>query len=116
IIWDHSLVLEETKRPVLEQVSDFYSDDESLHFLYKKESELRIKSISLEEGTAVETTEAIKLLEPSEDIRSEKEFEDGVRFWFGNAFYVWGYHTVRNPENRENRVRDVFYINKVVVN
>ncbi len=116
IIWDHSLVLEETKRPVLEQVSDFYSDDEGLHFLYKKESELRIKSISLEEGTAVETTETIKLLEPTEDIRSEKEFEDGVRFWYGNAFYVWGYHSVRNPENRENRVRDVFYINKVVVN
>ncbi|MDQ2658421.1 MAG: hypothetical protein M3Y60_13445 [Bacteroidota bacterium] len=116
IIWDHSLVLDEIKRPVLDQVSDFHSDEESLHFLYKKESELRIKSISLEEGTAVETTEKIKLLEPSEDVRSEKEFEDGVRFWYGNAFYVWGYHTVRNPENRENRVRDVFYINKVVVN
>lgn len=116
LAWDHSIVLDEIKRPVLEQVSDFYTGDGSLHFIYKKESELKISSISLEEGTAVETTEKIKLMEPSEDVRSEKEFEDGVRYWYGNNFYVWGYHTVRNPDKKENRVRDVFYINKVVVN
>lgn len=114
--WDQSIVLDEIKRPALEQVSDFYTDDESLHFLYKKESELMIKSVSLGEGSATEATEKIRLMEPSEEVRSEKELEDGVRHWFGNAFYVWGYHTVRNPEKKENRVRDVFYINKVVVN
>lgn len=116
IMWDQSIILDDLKRPALEQVSDFYSDDSSLHFIYKKESELKIKSISLEEGAATEVTEKIKLLEPSEEIRSEKELEDGVRHWVGNTFYVWGYHTVRNPENKEDRVRDVFYINKIVVN
>lgn len=116
VIWDQSIVLDEMKRPALEQVSDFYSDGENLHFIYKKESELKIKSVSLEEGSATESTEKIQLLEPSEEVRSEKELEDGVRHWFGNAFYVWGYHTVRNPGKKDNRVRDVFYINKVVVN
>lgn len=116
VAWDQSIVLDEIKRPALEQVSDFYTDDESLHFLYKKESELKIKSVSLEEGTPTERTEKIRLMEPSEEVRSEKELEDGVRHWYGNTFYVWGYHTVRNPEKKENRVRDVFYINKVVVN
>ena len=116
VTWDQSIVLDEIKRPALEQVSDFYTDDENLHFLYKKESELMIKSVSLEEGSATEATEKIRLMEPSEEVRSEKELEDGVRHWFGNAFYVWGYHTVKNPEKEENRVRDVFYINKVVVN
>jgi hypothetical protein len=116
LIWDHSITLDEIKRPALEQVSDFYADENNLHFIYKNESELVIKSVSLEEGTANETTEKIKLMEPSEEIRSEKELEDGVRHWIGNTFYLWGYHTVRNPQKKEDRVRDVFYINKIVVN
>lgn len=116
ITWDQSILLDEIKRPALEQVSDFYTDDQNLHFLYKKESELRVKSVSLEEGSATESTEKLLLMEPSEEVRSEKELEDGVRHWYGNTFYVWGYHTIRNPEKKENRVRDVFYINKVVVN
>lgn len=116
LIWDQSILLEDLKRPALEQVSDFYADADNLYFLYKDESELKIKSVSLDEGTASEVTEKIMLNEPSEEIRSEKELEDGVRHWVGNTFYVWGYHTVRNPGNKENRVRDVFYINKVVVN
>lgn len=115
VIWDQSIVLDEIKRPALEQVSDLYSDDEAIHFLYKKESELKVKSVSLEEGTATETTEKIRLMEPSEEVRSEKELEDGVRHWIGNSFYVWGYHTVRSPEKKDNRTRDVFYINKIVV-
>lgn len=116
VLWDQSIVLDDIKRPALEQVSDFFSDDENVHFLYKKESELKFKSVSQEEGTAEETTEKIKLMEASEEVRSEKELEDGVRHWFGNSFYVWGYHSIRNPEKKDNRVRDVFYINKVVVN
>jgi hypothetical protein len=116
MLWDQSVVLDEIKRPALEQVSDFFTDDESIHFLYKKESELKIKSVSLEEGTATESAEKIRLMEPSEEVRSEKELEDGVRYWTGNSFYVWGYQTIRNPEKKDNRVRDVFYINKVVVN
>ncbi len=116
LLWDQSIVLDEMKRPALEQVTDIYSDKESIHFIYKKESELKVKSVALEDGTTTEKTENIRLLEPQEEVRSEKELEDGVRHWFGNVFYVWGYHTVRNPHNKENRVRDVFYINKVVVN
>ena len=116
LIWDQSITLDDIKRPALEQVSDFYSDDDNLHFIYKKESELKIKTISLGEGTATEVTEKIMTKGPSEEIRSEKELEDGVRHWVGNTFYLWGYHTVRNPQSKENRVRDVFYINKIVVN
>jgi hypothetical protein len=115
LVWDQSVILDDLKRPALEQVSDFYADRDNLHFIYKKESELKFKSISLEEGTATESTEKIKLTGPLEEIRSEKELEDGVRHWVGNTFYVWGYHTVRDPQNKEDRLRDVFYINKIVV-
>lgn len=116
MMWDQSIMLDDIKRPALEQVGDFYADTDNLHFIYKKESELKIKSISLGEGTATEATEKIKLKEASDEIRSEKELEEGVRHWVGNTFYVWGYQTIRNPGNKENRVRDVFYINKIVVN
>jgi hypothetical protein len=116
LIWDQSVTLDDLKRPALEQVSDFYATDQNLYLIYKKESELKVKVISLEEGTASEVTEKIKLNDPVEEIRSEKELEDGLRHWVGNTFYLWGYHTVRNSDNKENRVRDVFYINKIIVN
>ncbi len=115
LIWDHGIVLDNVKRPALEQVSDFYTDGRTLYLLYKKESELRIKQITLDSGNATETTQEIKLTEPADEIRSEKEYEDGVRHWVGNTFYTWGYQTIRNQEKKSDRVRDVFYINKIVV-
>ncbi len=62
-----------------------------------------------------EFTNPIQTGNPDDDIRTEREYEGGVRLWIDNVFYVWGYHTVRNT-NSDDRVRDVFYINKVVVN
>ena len=116
LIWDQSIILDDLKRPALEQISDFYVDGNNLYFVYKKESELKFKTVNLEDGGAAEATEKIKLNNPIEEVRSEKEMEDGVRHWIGNTFYTWGYHTVRNVQDKENRIRDVFYINKIVVN
>jgi hypothetical protein len=82
--------------------------------LYKKESELKIKSVVLPEDSVAEATEKIKTNDPVDDIRSEKDYEGGVKQWYNNTFYVWGYQTIRNV-TKEDRVRDVFYINKVVV-
>src|SRR5690606_7666710 len=115
LIWDHSIVLDNVKRPALEQVSDFYTDGRTLYLLNKQESELRIKQITLESGSATESIQEIKLTEPADEIRSEKEYEDGVRHWVDNTFYTWGYQTIRNQEKKSDRVRDVFYINKIVV-
>lgn len=113
-MWDQSIVLDDVKRPALEQVSDFYAGAEDLYLIYKQESELKIKQIDLNSGAATETTQEIKLTEPGDEIRSEKELEDGVRHWVGNSFYVWGYQTLRNPQ-KADRIRDVFYVNKIVV-
>jgi hypothetical protein len=116
LIWDQSIILDDLKRPALEQISDFWVDGSNLYFVYKKESELKFKTVSLDDGEAVEATEKIKLNDPVEELRSEKDLEDGVRYWIGNTFYTWGYHTVRNAQAKENKIRDVFYINKIVVN
>ena len=48
------------------------------------------------------------------EVRHEREQNGGILHWVGNSFYMWGYQTIRNPNNEE-RVREVFYLNKVVV-
>ncbi len=112
--WDHSIKLEEMKLPGIEQVSDFCMVGERLYFLYKKESDLRLKIINPQDEQAEESNVKVKTSDPLDEIRSEKEYEGGVRQWVDNTFYVWGYQTIRNT-TKEDRVRDVFYINKVVV-
>lgn len=112
--WDYSMKLDEMKMPGIEQVSDFCLVGDQICFLYKKESELKLKTVGIQDEQAMENTVKVQTSDPLDEIRSEKEYEGGVRQWFGNAFYVWGYQTIRNT-SKEDRVRDVFYINKVVV-
>ena len=114
INWDHSIKLDEMKMPGLEQVSDYLMKNDQLYFLYKKESDLKLKIVSLQDGQGLENSIKVKTNDPIDEIRSEKEFEGGVRQWLPDAFYTWGYQTVRNT-TQEDRVRDVFYIIKVVV-
>ncbi len=102
------------KMPGIEQVSDFCLVGDRIYFLYKKESELKLKVVSTRDEQAEENTVKVTTSDPVDEIRSEKEYEGGVRQWFSSNFYVWGYHTIRNT-TKEDRVRDVFYINKVVV-
>ena len=112
--WDHSIKLDEMKMPGIEQVADFCLLDDQLHFLYKKESDLNLKTIGIQDDKVTENSIKVQTSDPLDEIRSDKEFEGGVRQWLSNAFYVWGYQTIKNT-SKEDRVRDVFYINKVVV-
>jgi hypothetical protein len=112
VIWDESIKLDEVKLSSIEQVADFSLQGRDIYFIYKKESELKIKKITLDSDLVLESTEKIKPSDDLDEIRSDKEYEGGVRHWFGNSFYVWGYQTIRNVK-KEDRIRDVFYINKV---
>jgi hypothetical protein len=109
--WDQSFKLDDVRSPSLQQVGDFLINGDKVHILYKKESDLKVKTVILNEANA-EHTEKIKTSDEHDVIRSEKESESGVRYWFGRSFYVWGYQTLRNT-TKEDRVRDVFYINRV---
>ncbi|HEX5170913.1 MAG TPA: hypothetical protein VFW11_17180 [Cyclobacteriaceae bacterium] len=113
--WDYSENLEEVKRSSMEQVSDFNFTNNKLVFLHKKESELKIKSVVVNSDESEEMTEKIRTYYPEDEIRSEKEGEGGSMYWYNNSFYVWGYQTIRN-NTQEERVRDVFYINKIEIN
>lgn len=113
VMWDESFKLEEIKMPGVEQLSDFNLAGNRLFLVYKKESDLKVKTIFLSDGESQESLDKLRASEDLDEIRSEKEFEGGVRHWYKDAFYVWGYQTIRN-NTKEDRVRDVFYINKVV--
>jgi hypothetical protein len=115
VLWDQSLKIEDVRMGGIDQVSDFYIENNKVVFLYKKESEVKMKSIRLGTDKPEELTSPIQTGNPNDNIRTEREYEGGVRHWVDNVFYVWGYHTVRNTTN-DDRVRDVFYINKVVAN
>jgi hypothetical protein len=113
VLWDYSMNLDEIKMPGIEQVSDFCIREDKIYFLYKKESELKSKTIVLSDEVSTEILDKVRTSDPQDEIKSEKEYEGGVRHWFANSFYVWGYHAVRNS-TKGDKVRDVFYINKVV--
>jgi hypothetical protein len=110
--WDQSLKLDDIRTPSLQQVGDFAIHDNTLQIIYKKESELKVKSVVLSTSEVSEKTEKVKTSNEMDVIRSEKDTESGVRQWFGKSFYVWGYQTIRNT-NKEDKVRDVFYINRI---
>lgn len=115
IIADYSVPLDDVKMPTLEQFSDFYSMDSNLSFLvYKKEEELIVTTFDVDEAEKKEARYKIKLTNDFDEFRSERKKDGGVKIWFENVFYTWGYQTIRNI-NEEDRVRDVFYINKVVI-
>ncbi|RAV99804.1 hypothetical protein [Pseudochryseolinea flava] len=112
--WDQSYKLEDIDLPSTEQASDFLVTKNSVFLVYKKEFDIKVKAIDLPDDNTEEITEKIKPSENGDEIRDEEENEGGVRFWYGNNLYVWGLQTIRNL-SKEDRVRDVFYINKVTV-
>lgn len=112
--WDQSLKITDVRRSSLDQVSDFYQKNDSIYVLHReKDDELRIKKMAVGSDVSKEVKQKIILANPLDEFRSERD-DFGIRKWYGNSFYAWGYQTIRNI-NAEDRVRDVFYINKIVV-
>src|SRR5690606_30201030 len=114
-LWDLSISLDDIEKSALEQITDYYFSGTHAYILYKKESELVGTIINIEDGSSEEVKQRIKTLEDLDEIRSDKDQDDGLRHWIDNTFYLWGYQTIRNIHNKDDRVRNVFYVNKVVV-
>ncbi|MCK6616719.1 MAG: hypothetical protein L6Q51_03670 [Cyclobacteriaceae bacterium] len=115
VVWDQALELDNIRLTALEQVSDFCLISNELYFLYKKESDLRLKKINLENGQVSELTERIRLKSETDELRTEHDQRGSVRYWYNTGFYVWGIQTVRNTANKEDGTKRVFYVNKVVI-
>jgi hypothetical protein len=115
LLWDESVKLDNIERFGLEQVADFYSDKNTTSMLYKKESDLILKRVNNLTKEVKESSHKIGVMSSDEQIKHEKENEGGISHWFLNNFYVWGFQTVRDAGRKNDKTRNVFYINKVVV-
>lgn len=115
ILWDQSVKLDDVEKPSMEQVADFYTSDSLTVLVYKKKSEIRVKRISRDTGKITESTHKIELLSPTDELRDERENDGGVGHWTDNRFYVWGFQTIRDASKKGDKTRNVFYINKLVV-
>jgi hypothetical protein len=113
VLWDYSIKLNDVKKPSNQQTIDYYLTDHQVKLMYKKEAALNVKSFDLDTGEATEFVEKIQTLSPGDEIRSDETLGE-IRNWYGNIFYAWGYQTIRNRSN-PSKTRDVFYVNKVVV-
>lgn len=115
VVWDYSLKLEDMRSGTLEQIADCYVDKDEIYILYKKESDLIGKIITLESGDIEEIKETIQILAEGDEIRSENKSIGYVRHWYGKHFFVWGQHAVANKAKRAAGNRQVFYINKISI-
>lgn len=112
MVWDNSLKYDNVKRYVTEQVSDFTIKDELVFLAYKNESELHINTSALTTEPEMDTIK-IPLKNPSDIIRNEVEEDSGIRYWYGDFSFVWGYQSIKSTDRKtEDPVRYVFYINK----
>lgn len=114
--WDQAHPFVDMKMPALEQASDFAYTNSRIIMLHKKDKLLAWRSGYLQEEFSLESTEPIKLKNDSDVLRTEDASEGAVRHWYGNTFFVWGYQHIKNPQDEDDRNRNVFYINKVTGN
>lgn len=115
VAWDQAMELDNIRLSSLEQVTDFCLTSEHLYIMYKKDTDVRIKKIDLETNKVTELTERLRLQSETDQLRSEREQQGGIRHWYTSAFYVWGIQTVRNTANKEDGTKRVFYVNKITV-
>lgn len=112
LIWDNSLTFNNIKKFAPEQSSDFIVKKDLILSMYKKEKELIISTGSFREEPELDTL-SIPLSNSSDVIRNESEDDTGIRYWYGDNVFVWGYQSLRDKsKNDGDQVRYVFYINK----
>ncbi|MCE2732266.1 MAG: hypothetical protein ACK57K_14625 [Chryseotalea sp.] len=112
---DYSTKVEEIRIPSLRQVTDGLLTNDSVSFLYKKENNLIEKKISLKDNSVQLHEKKITLLDKFDEHRYESDSESGIGAWYNRYYYVWGYQTIRNKVTpQKEKVREVFYINKVL--
>lgn len=110
---DYGFKLNNTKQPDLEQLSDYIAAENRVSLAYKSEGEINMKTWI--DDSITQDTLKIKLKNPTDKVRQEYIQNTGVKEWFGNVFYIYGYESIRDKENYEDQGRYIFYINKLEV-
>lgn len=115
IVNDFSLKIENRKIPSITQVSDATYYAGHAYLMYRGKESIQYKKIIKLSDEIIEGQEKIRLKDSFDELRYENETEYGIRHWNENVFYTWGYQLIRNQKNKEEKLREVFYINKIRV-
>ncbi|MGC4022019.1 MAG: hypothetical protein QM734_08785 [Cyclobacteriaceae bacterium] len=113
MVSDLSLKFPDIKLVSKEQVSDFVSIKDTTVMICKDKKDIIAKFSDNNGDHSREEKITPALKDVSETIRSETQDNSGIRRWYGNFFYVYGYHVLRNASDKNTR--DVFYINKIKI-
>jgi hypothetical protein len=106
------LKYDNVKRHSLEQTSEFIVKKDLIFLGYKKENQLFFNTSSRIAQPELDTLD-IPMKNPSDVVRYNTEEDSGIRFWYNDFSFVWGYQSIRDKERKnEDPIRYVFYINK----
>lgn len=109
-----SMKFDDVKRLIMEQTSDFIVKKDSIVLAYKNKSEIIYQYESAEPMVRPEVGKtAILLLNGDDVFKSESEETGGLRFWFNNHAYLWGYRRVKATVDNDLQARYVFYVNRL---
>ncbi len=109
-----SMKFEEVKRPALDQTGDFVIAKDSAVLVYKKKNEIFYQRESGDPMLRPTVNKANTLLLHSTDVlKDEDEESNGLRFWYTNHLYCWGYRRVTATVGDDVQSRYVFYVNRL---
>ncbi len=109
-----SMKFEDVKRPVLDQTGDFVIAHDTAVLVYKKKNEIFYAQPSADPmiSPTVSKTKVL-LLESTDLLKDEDEEAGGLRFWYANHLYTWGYRHVEAKVKEDVQSHYVFYVNRL---
>ncbi len=108
-----TMKFENVKRPLLYQTGDYVVAKDSVMLAYRDKNDFIYQHESgdpMIRPSASKTT--IALLASTDQLKDEDQDSGGIRFWYGNHFYVWGYRLVKAIV-KDEKSRYVFYVNRL---
>jgi len=111
--WDGSFKVDDVESASLTPVVDHTKKDENLYMLYKNEEQISYK-LFIQQDSSTQAEQPIKLEFEEDEIKHNYDLIGGTEYWYGDNFFVWGYHKVENKVNPAiDKRRAVLFINKV---
>ena len=112
LIADHGIKLDQEKMAQADQVSDFLYTASRTTLVFEKEKEIYVQVTQTDGIPLLNEKTKIQLKSPNETIRKEDGNNGIIRHWYSKSFYLSGYQTIKSDDSA---TRDVFYLNKLIL-
>ncbi len=116
ILWDNSFEISDVLLPTLTKNIQVNIQGDDIILLYTFDDTIRSKTVSNGEMLEGKTYDPIKLQYENDELKEARSDIDGLKEWYGRAFYAYGDQKIKNTvEQGVDNNRRVFYINKVIL-